>query len=198
MCDSTYTEPKKTQWNFISEFSSDVQQPWLILGDLNFHLDSNSNSSDKWVQNRINDAGLIDIGYEGKDYTWTSNSYGTGSRKARLDMALSNNDWTFSFATAKILHLNFVASDHCLVLLITDPIPKNLLKPFKFFRTWIEHSNFKNTIDQSWNVDVHGSPAYKLSQKQHSSRISLSQWNRMEFGDIQKNINNLQNELQIA
>lgn len=84
MYGSTYIEPKKTQWNFLFDFSKDVQQPWLVLGDLNFHLDNNNNTSDKWVQNKVNDAGLIDIGYEGKDYTWTSNSYGTGTRKARL------------------------------------------------------------------------------------------------------------------
>ncbi|XP_026417489.1 uncharacterized protein LOC113312969 [Papaver somniferum] len=121
MYGSTYIEPKKTQWNFLFDFRKDVQQPWLVLGDLNFHLDNNNNTSDKWVQNKVNDAGLIDIGYEGKDYTWTSNSY---------------------------------ASDHCHVLLITDPIPKHLWRPFKFFRTWIGHNSFKDNLEQSWALDV--------------------------------------------
>ncbi|XP_026384310.1 uncharacterized protein LOC113279878 [Papaver somniferum] len=197
MYGSTCSEPKKTQWNFITEFSKDVQQPWLILGDLNFHLDRNNTSSDTWVQNDVNNAGLVDIGYEGRNYTWTSNSYGTGVRKDRLDMALGNNDWFLNFHNAKLLHLNFVASDHSPVLLITDPIPKNLWRPFKFFRTWNEHNTFKNNLESSWNVDVHGSPAFKLIQRQHSARIALSQWNRMEFGDIQKNISKLQTSLEI-
>ncbi|XP_026440651.1 uncharacterized protein LOC113339624 [Papaver somniferum] len=157
MYGSTYTKPKKTQWNCLCEFSKDIQLSWLVIGDLNFHLDCNSNTSDKWVQYRVNDAGLIDIGYEGKDYTWTSNSFGTGTRKARLDMALSNNDRSINFSSAKLLHLNFIASDHCPVLLIKDPIPKHLWRPFKFFRTWIEHETFKEKFENSWNVDVYGS-----------------------------------------
>ncbi|XP_026410606.1 uncharacterized protein LOC113305823 [Papaver somniferum] len=193
---STYSEPKKIQWNFLDEFSNDVQKPWLVIGDLNFHLDKNNNTSDKWIQTKVNDAGLLDIVFDGRDYTWTSNSYETGSRKARLDMALSNNDWGLNFPSAKLLHLNFIASDHCHVLLITDPIPKHLWRPFKFFRTWLGHNGFKDQLDNAWNLDFQGSPAHQLKQKQHSGRITLSQWNKMEFGDIHKNIKNLQDSLE--
>ncbi|XP_026419560.1 uncharacterized protein LOC113315504 [Papaver somniferum] len=119
MYGSTYTDPKKKQWNFIYEFSEVVYQPWLVLGDLNFHLDKNKCSSDTWVQNRVRDAGLDDIGYEGKDYTWTSNIYGTGTRKATLDMGLGNPDWFLNFPQTKVFHLNHIASDHCPVLLVT-------------------------------------------------------------------------------
>ncbi|XP_026451447.1 uncharacterized protein LOC113351724 [Papaver somniferum] len=138
----------------------------------------------------------MDIGFEGRDYTWTSNSYGTGTRKARLDMALINNDWSLNFSNAKLLHLNFIASDHCPTMLISDPIPKSLWRPFKFFRTWLGHNNFNEKLELSWSIDILGSTAHRLKQKQHSARITLSQWNRMEFGDIQKNISNLQNLLE--
>ncbi|XP_026436221.1 uncharacterized protein LOC113334099 [Papaver somniferum] len=111
---------------------------------------------------------------------------------------MSNNDWFLQISSAKLLHLNFTASDHCHVFLITDSIPKHLWRPFKFFRTWIGQNSFKDKLEQSWNLDVLGSPAYKLKQKQHSARLSLSQWNRLEFWNIQRNIYNLQNALESA
>ncbi|XP_026378180.1 uncharacterized protein LOC113272581 [Papaver somniferum] len=164
------------------ELSKEVFQPWLIIGDLNFHLVRNDNNTDSWVHNKVRDSGIMDIGFEGKDYTWTINSFGTGSKRTRIDLALGNNDWFINFFQAKLLHLNFIGSDHCTVLLITDPIPKNLWIPFKFFSTWLNHDSFRATMDSAWNVNVHGSPAYKFKLKQQSARLNLSQWNKMEFG----------------
>ncbi|XP_026397062.1 uncharacterized protein LOC113291782 [Papaver somniferum] len=92
-------------------------------------------------------------------------------------MALGNNDWFLNFTTPKLLHLNFIASDHCPVLLITDPIPRHLWIPFKFFRSWIDHGNFNNTLERSWNLETHGSPA-------HRDRHDISTLLTIHFSDV--------------
>ncbi|XP_026419688.1 uncharacterized protein LOC113315639 [Papaver somniferum] len=198
MYDSTYNDPKKKQWNFLHELSEVVYQPWLVLGDLNFYLARNCSSSDTWVQNKVRDIGLSDLGYEGNDYTWTSNSFGTGIRKARLDMGLGNTDWFLQFPNAKICHLNHIASDHCPIMLITDPIPKKFWRPFKNFGTWMKHDSFKSNMEQAWNIDVQGSPSHKFRNKLQHTRFILARWNKLEFGDIHKNIKILQDKLDIA
>ncbi|XP_026420395.1 uncharacterized protein LOC113316428 [Papaver somniferum] len=165
MYGSTYIDPKNKQRNFLHELSEVVYQPWLVIGDLNFHLARNSSSSDTWVQNRVRDSGLSDLGYEGNDYTWTSNSFGTGTKKARLDMGLRNRDWFLQFSNAKICHLNHIASDHCPIMFITDPIPRKRWRSFKFFGTWMEHGTFRTHIEQAWNINVQSSPAHKFKNK---------------------------------
>ncbi|XP_026459493.1 uncharacterized protein LOC113360170 [Papaver somniferum] len=192
----TYSDPKKEQWNFMRDLSQDVFQPWLVIDDLNFHLDGNDNSTNSWVHNKVRDSGIMDVGFEGKNYTWTNNSFGTGSKRARIDLALGNNDWFINFSQAKLLHLNFIGSDHCPIPLITDPIPRNLWRPFKVFSTWINHDSFRATMDSAWNLNVHGSPAFQLKLKQQSARLTLSQWNKMEFGDIHQNIKSIQIQLE--
>lgn len=198
MYGSTYTDPKKKQCNFMHDLSKEVFQPWLVIGDLNFHLDRSDNSTDSWVHNKVRDLGIMDIDFEGKDYTWTNNSFGTRSKRDKIELALGNNDWFINFSQAKLLHLNFIGSDHYPVLLITDPIPRNLWRPFKFFSTWINHESFRATMDSAWNLYVHGCTAFKLKIKQQSARLTLSQWNKMEFGDIHQNIKNIQIQLENA
>ncbi|XP_026397026.1 uncharacterized protein LOC113291746 [Papaver somniferum] len=198
MYDSTYNDPKKKQWNFLHELSEVVYQPWLVLGDLNFHLARNRSSSDIWVQDRVRDSGLSDLGYEGNDYTWTSNSFGTGTKKARLDMGLGNTDWFLQFPNAKVCHLYHIASDHCPIMLITDHIPRKLSRPFKCFGTLMEHNTFRTQMQQAWNINVQGSPAHKFKNKLQRTRFTLGKCNRLEFGDIHKNIKLLQDKLNIS
>ncbi|XP_026419676.1 uncharacterized protein LOC113315626 [Papaver somniferum] len=133
MYGSTYFDKKKEQWDFLLRIIENIMQPWLVIGDLNFHMHDlfeamNYSSEDRYVQDKMNIFGLMDIGYSGKHYTWTSNSFGTGSRKSRIDMAIG----------------------------------------------------------------------FQLITKQHSTRKRLSYWNKIEFGDIDRNINNLQTQLEVA
>ncbi|XP_026451999.1 uncharacterized protein LOC113352390 [Papaver somniferum] len=157
MYGSTYFDKKKEQWEFLLRISENIRQPWTILGDLNFHMHNiseavNHTIEDRYVKDKVDICGLMNIGYSGKHYTWTSNSFGTGSRKSRIDMALGNNYWCNFFPHAKLMHLVQAGSDHC----------------------------------------------FQLIAKQHNTRKRLSQWNKIEFGDIDGNINLLQAQLETA
>ncbi|XP_026396908.1 uncharacterized protein LOC113291607 [Papaver somniferum] len=58
---------KQEQWNYIQQIGRNHYGPWILIGDLNFHLlDDNtisSSSSDGFVNNIVNTCGLEDIGY---------------------------------------------------------------------------------------------------------------------------------------
>ncbi|XP_026459958.1 uncharacterized protein LOC113360696 [Papaver somniferum] len=53
-----------------------------------------------------------------------------------------------------------------------------------------------NQLQISWNTNINGSAAFNLSNKQKRIRKRLSHWNKVEFGDIDRNINNLQAQLE--
>ncbi|XP_026445199.1 uncharacterized protein LOC113345732 [Papaver somniferum] len=120
---------------------------------------------------------------------------GTGTKKSRIDMALGNDDWCNVFPNAKLYHLVQAGSDHCPIMLLTELENRKLWRPFKFYIMWIKNNAFKQQLVASWNTDVSGSPANKLTGKHHVTRKRLSYWNKIEFGDIDRNINKLQDQI---
>ncbi|XP_026399360.1 uncharacterized protein LOC113295226 [Papaver somniferum] len=178
-----------------------IQPVKLILeGDLNFHiLESNtsvSSSTDAWVNNIVLSSRLEDIGYVGKDFTWTNNNMGTGSIKSRIDMALGNGNWSLNFPNSKVLHLAQLGSDHSPVMLDTDVTLPKCWKPFKFFWTWLNDPSCVIIIVNAWKESVSGPTAFQLVHKLHITRKRLSLWNKEHFGDINQQVNHLQQELQ--
>ncbi|XP_026383873.1 uncharacterized protein LOC113279396 [Papaver somniferum] len=146
-------------------------QPWLVIGDLNLHIHDLHNSSDysvedNYVQDQMNNCGLMDLGYTGRNFTWSSNKYEIGVRKSRIDMAIGNSYWCMNFPKAKLSHLVQASSDHCPILLIPTEIGNSKTwRPFKFFVMWMKHFAFRNQLQVAWNDDIHGSPAFKLITK---------------------------------
>ncbi|XP_026459195.1 uncharacterized protein LOC113359837 [Papaver somniferum] len=200
MYGSTYSDIKKIQWDTMSSISDSIMQLWIVIGDLNIHLHTMESSSsvsqdDRFFQQKINECGLMDLGYIGRDFTWSSNNLGTGIRTSIIDMALGNQQWCNDFPNARLYHLVQAGSDHCPTFLHTDKVPKNLWIPFKFFAMWLKHAGFKNQLKITWNTNVRGSPGHMLNEKHISTRKRISYWNKIDFGDIDSNINALQDQL---
>ncbi|KAF9594175.1 hypothetical protein IFM89_028832 [Coptis chinensis] len=80
----------------------------------------------------INDLALIDIGFQGYPYTWSNKRTSPDNIQKRLDRALVNIDWYTLFPNATLVHKAAIGSDHCPILLDTQPSPKTTPKPFKF------------------------------------------------------------------
>ncbi|XP_026410375.1 uncharacterized protein LOC113305569 [Papaver somniferum] len=187
---------KKEQWAFIHRISRANNNPWIVLGDLNFHFLDNdsvaSSSSNGLVNGIIKDCGLDDIGYIGKNYTWTNNNIGTCTKKSRINMAIGNDNWSFYFPNAKLMHFPLVGSDHSPIMLVTDATVSKCWKPFKFFLTWLNDDNCATFIANSWKTSVQGSPAFQFNQRLHITRRNLTLWNKEHFGDINQRVDKLQ------
>ncbi|XP_026433064.1 uncharacterized protein LOC113330470 [Papaver somniferum] len=171
-------------------------------GDLNFHLNDNtysstssSSSGDGLVNSIIQQAGLEDMGFIVREHTWSSNNKGTGSRRSRIDMALVNAHWSNQLQDSKLLHLSQNGSDHCPIMLVTDYSQPKLWKPFKFFCIWLQDRMCKEEITKAWDISVQGSAAHKFTMRLHFTRRALSKWNKEHFGDINKNVDNFQQQL---
>ncbi|XP_026396242.1 uncharacterized protein LOC113290868 [Papaver somniferum] len=195
---TNYTK-KKEQWNYIQQISENNSNPWVVIGDLNFHLIDNDtgiySSTDGWVNSIVSSSGLEDIDFIGKDYTWNNNNMGTGAIKSIIDMALVNGSWNLNFPDTGLLHLTQLGSDHSPIMLDTDITVPNCWKPFKFFLTWINDESCSVVITNACQSSVSGSPGYQLVIKLSTTRRDLSLWNREHFGNINQKVDNLQSEL---
>ncbi|XP_026428692.1 uncharacterized protein LOC113324596 [Papaver somniferum] len=190
---------KKDQWNYIQQIGSNHNGPWILIGDLNFHLrDDNtrvSSSANGFVIGIINYYGLEDIGYVGKDYTWTRNNLGTGTRRLRIDMALGNVYWNLNYPNSKLMHLTQVSSDHSPIMLVSDSSIPKCWKSFKFFLTWLNDEACVAVIEKAWKISISGSPGYQLIEWLQSTRKELSLWNKSHFGNVNQKVYDLQKEL---
>lgn len=99
--------------------------PWLVLGDMNEFISQSEKMGGRPVRssqgrnliNFMDDAGLVDIGYNGCKYTWTNARDGIDLIQERLDRALANSPWMDNFPHTKVHHLPRIHSDHSPILI---------------------------------------------------------------------------------
>ena len=118
----------------IYNHATSVSLPWVLLGDFNDMLSDNEKLGGLPVnrthisafRNFMDKCGLMDLGFHSPRFMWTNKSPMWQSNiKERLDRGLGNAEWTLLFPAAEVHHLPKVKSDHCPILLNTDPLESN-------------------------------------------------------------------------
>ena len=80
----------------------------------------------------ICDEGLLDLGFNGPQFTWMTGSSKDTYRGAKLDRALSNTLWRNKFEKATIYHLPRLQSNHSPILVSMEGTKKlNIDRPFR-------------------------------------------------------------------
>lgn len=70
-------------------------------------------------------------------------------------------------------------------------------KPFRCLDAWFSYPNVKDFVSKAWNgYSIHGWGAFVLKEKIKKLKDDLREWNRTEFGPIERRIEELRNELQ--
>lgn len=156
-----YTSPRMTErnilWDHLVHLSDILKDtPWTCLGDFNAYLLAEEKSgganpnygSMNNFQNCVDKASLVDTGFAGPAFTWS-----TGSVWERLDRCLCNSYWFHCFENSSLLHLNQLKSDHRPIFLrlandVQGGKPSNNL--FKFQAAWSTHKDFKDFVSSHW------------------------------------------------
>ena len=64
-----------------------------------------------------------------------------------------------------MLHLGAVKSDHCPILIDTNPVDVQALRPFRFEAMWASDPCCFDVVNVAWQREVFGNDSYKLYKK---------------------------------
>ncbi|WOL13903.1 hypothetical protein Cni_G22683 [Canna indica] len=81
----------------------------------------------------INKACLVDLGFTDSKFTWTNRSFELNLIRERLDRSLVSGQWRHLYPQVVVHHLDDNGSDHCPILVISNPILSDG-QPFGYFR----------------------------------------------------------------
>ncbi|KAF9597137.1 hypothetical protein IFM89_015966, partial [Coptis chinensis] len=134
-----YKENRDLSWNPIWDLEY-LNSPTMIIGDLNVILSSHEHPGGKTYEfsdgeqahTIVNNLGLIDLGFMGYPFTWSNKRVEPDNIQKRLDRVLVNKEWLLLFPESIVHNKPAIASDHCPILLNTNPTSINSPKPFKF------------------------------------------------------------------
>jgi hypothetical protein len=101
----------KESWAFLKHLSTLDQVSCLCIGDFNEILALNENSGGNArslrqileFQKALNACSLVDLGFQGANYTWNNNRDDEVNIQGRLDRALAMGTWLDCFPTYNVL-----------------------------------------------------------------------------------------------
>ncbi|XP_071923241.1 uncharacterized protein [Coffea arabica] len=187
---------RRKQWEVLNRRKSLWGAKWIIMVDFN---DITSND-EKWggrvtdngsfqdFKNFINDNQLVDVGYEGKPWTWSNNWYGPGVVKERLDRGLCTLEWSKCYEEANCTHIESQASDHSMLLLETQKDRKQRRKRFQFDKRWLQQSEVDEVVKKAWDIPCTGTRWFKVKEKIKNCRIELLKWSSSKKGNSSEKI----------
>lgn len=188
-----YAAPTVTRrsglWEKLKNVVQNSEGPVVIGGDFNTivrvdertggngRLSPDSLAFGEW----INDLSLIDMGFQGNQFTWKRGRSENSFVAKRLDRVLCCAHARLKWQEAMVTHLPSLASDHApLFIRLSPEVTGNASRrPFRFEAAWLKHAGFQELLETSWNRTINTRDALDKLRK------ILGKWNREVFGDIQ-------------
>ena len=134
---------------------------------------------------------LADMHFLGPMFTWMNCRVGKQFIARKLDRSVQNECSLDTFLNVVTKFLNLGFSDHCPLIVnlnnCLDPSPKKSY-PFKFFNFWADHPAFLDLVKDAWNIEVYGTPMYRLTRKLRSVKTLLKAFNFHAFANIQEKV----------
>jgi len=84
----------------------------------------------------------------------------------KLDRVIAPKDWLAKYPKAQVTHGPFVFSQHCFMLLDTNPthLPQKN-RSFRFQQHWINYPTVQNIVFENWKQSVNGTTMFKMVSK---------------------------------
>ncbi|XP_026378898.1 uncharacterized protein LOC113273380 [Papaver somniferum] len=180
--------------------------PWLVIGDFNIVLSIEEKKGGRSplgvamqdFHDCINACCLIEAPKTGRHFTWCNNRAGSKRIVCTLDRALYDMKWLETYPEWCYKVGVRGVSDHipllCSVLNIQKP--KNIT--FRVLKVWLEEESFKKVIQDVWNEEIYGNPAYIFMNKMKLMKIKIREWNWNVFGDVRVKMQEAEKEVMKA
>ena len=105
---------------------------------------------------------LMDVELRGNPYTWTNNRKGEDLIQVKLDRLLVSGDWS-SMGNSYLENLTRMVSDHSPILFHWEDGFYGGKKPFRYEIMWESQLEFREKIQEWWNVRIEGTAMYRLT-----------------------------------
>nr|XP_016471225.1 PREDICTED: uncharacterized protein LOC107793393 [Nicotiana tabacum] len=170
--------------------------PWIVGGDFNvvLHEDEKIGGLPVYPPEYedfalcVNSCGLFDIGYNGSPFTWWNGRPNDQCIFKRLDRIFVNLSYQNLFPNIEVQYLIRTCSDHAPLLMSCGHEAMQFVKHFKFLNFWATHDTFTEVVRQKWVTNFIGDPFLMFKQKLKRLKSTLSQWSKLTFGDIFKQL----------
>lgn len=124
LCSFVYGPPlwrnKEAFWETLVDLGGAGDQPWVCTGDFDDILKSSEKrggrevraSSSRGLRHFMDCLGFVDLGYSGRNFTWTNGRVGLACIRERLDKSIANVLWWTSYPNAGVKHFGVTNSEH--------------------------------------------------------------------------------------
>ncbi|CAM8943685.1 unnamed protein product [Rhodiola kirilowii] len=202
-----YGEPKVSDrilgWNLLRRLCGDRDIPWVVIGDFNEVISSSEVYGSRGRQNwqmenfrrALEECGLSDLGFSGYPFTFSNRREGEAEVRARLDRAVASVEWRRAFPRASVRHVQLHVSDQQLIVLDTENrCVMRKKKMFRFEAMWLDHPAFSGFMNEFWNSTEQHNMRWSVRLKRCRERLKA--WNSSVFGNVQRRISSLKQELE--
>lgn len=182
---------KNRFWNYCKTIANAIQDPWMVIGDLN----DIASVEEQWGSSSINnttlqtfvdaysDCGLIDPGSSGPKFTWGRAVGNRMIQMRKLDRALWNIEAQVAFPEAKIMVLSRLCSDHNPIMFLDEAgnPPDRNLRPVRFEAAWLPRGDYRTIWKEAANK-----PETNMVEIINNVTCNSITWNKNVFGNIFK------------
>ncbi|XP_074265865.1 uncharacterized protein LOC141588318 [Silene latifolia] len=180
-------------WSKLNQLSVGITTAWMVCGDFNNLLNINERIGGapvSWndvmpMRHMIGTYNLAEVKSIGAYFTW-NNKHESGSKiYSKLDRVFVNGEWLTSYPECFANFLPEGLFDHCPCLVNFKVDESRKRPPFKYFNMCSLVEEFEDTVSQSWEKNVRGSPMYRVVTKLKSLKKGLRDLNNKNFSDIE-------------
>ncbi|XP_026459307.1 uncharacterized protein LOC113359966 [Papaver somniferum] len=188
------------------EFLSTYNKPWMVIGDFNTIMCAEEKHGGRnpltismnEFHNCLHACGLMQAFKTGIEFSWCNNRAGSKRIVCNLDRAVFNTKWLEKYPGWSYKVGTSGTSDHSNLLGANTVIPKTANVPFRALRVWLSHPDFLKLIQDTWEVEVFGNPAFIFLNKLKHLKQIINDWNLNIFGDVRVQLLNAEKEVEQA
>lgn len=153
----TLWRDKEAFWAELMEVGGESGQPWVCIGDFNDVLYQKEKrggrlvhgSSSRGLRHFMDCKGFVDLGFSGRNFTWTNRRLGMANIRERLDRNIANVEWRTSYPNASVSHYSLTNSDHVPIILHLFGSEAQVATCFKFEKFWARDASCFGVIAES-------------------------------------------------